>query len=409
MPAPTCADVPTMPIRLGNKAEGADFFDRKTEREALWRHLEGNHVVVSGPRRLGKTSVLQRLAEEAPARGLLGRLVDLEGLDTPAAFIRALDGAFPDATVSGHTRGAAGAMGGWLARLRKIDVKLPGGMGGGIGLQDPPDADWAGDAARLQQRLTAAPVLLLLDEVSVFLEKALARDAADTVRLLAWLRAWRQQSGLVCRFVFSGSIGLNALLDRHGLVTYFNDCFDFRLGPFTEPAALQMLATECAREGWTATEETLRHLCARVGWLSPFYLNLLLDSAIAAARDRRQETGDPEQRVQESDIDDGFDRLLAVRSRFIHWYRRLQRDLDPADLPLALRVLAAVAKPADGLTRRQILARLAKLEPDPDRRAARLDAVMIVLEEDGYLSPADDRIRFPSFILREYWRRNHAR
>jgi len=34
----------------------------------------------------------------------------------------------------------------------------------------------------------------------------------------------------------------------------------------------------------------------------------------------------------------------AVRSRFIHWYQRLQRDLAQADLTLALRVLGAVAK-----------------------------------------------------------------
>lgn len=398
-----------MPIRLGNKAEGEHFFDRDTEREDLWRHLDGNHVVLSGPRRLGKTSLLQRLGEEAAERGLLGRLVDLEGLDSPSAFIGALDRAFPDATVAGHARVAAGATGGWLSRLRKAELKLPGGIGGGIELQAPPDAGWAGDAHHLQERLSTQPVLLLLDEVSVFLEKALARDREDTVRLLAWLRAWRQQTGLTCRCLFSGSIGLNALLARHGLATYFNDCYDFRLGPFKRPAALHMLTVECEREGWGSPGDTLGYLCDKAGGLSPFYLNLLLDSAMSAARDRRQETGDPEKSLRPSDIDDGFDRLLAARSRFIHWYKRLERDLDPADLTLALRVLGAVAQSGQGLTRRQVLARLAKVEPDPDRRAARLDALMIVLEEDGYLDSAGERIQFPSFILREYWRRNHGR
>lgn len=32
-----------MTIKLGNKADGEDFFDRVTEREDLWRYLEGNH------------------------------------------------------------------------------------------------------------------------------------------------------------------------------------------------------------------------------------------------------------------------------------------------------------------------------------------------------------------------------
>ncbi|MFB1489790.1 MULTISPECIES: hypothetical protein [unclassified Thiocapsa] len=43
---------------------------------------------------------------------------------------------------------------------------------------------------RAHERLSEAPVLLLVDDVSVFVEKALARDQPDTARLLAWLRAW---------------------------------------------------------------------------------------------------------------------------------------------------------------------------------------------------------------------------
>jgi hypothetical protein len=398
-----------MTIKLGGKADGDSFFDRENEREDLWRHLEGDHVVLSGPRRLGKTSILQRMADEAAAKGSIAVLVDVGGLDTPAAFIDALHRAFPDATVAGHLREAGKTVGGWLSRLKKVDVKLPGGLGGGIEMQAPPDAAWSDDARRLQERLSAAPALLLVDEVSVFLEKSLARDHSDTVKLLSWLRAWRQQSALVCRFLFSGSVGLNALLARHGLVTYFNDCYDFRLGPFSERAALDMLATECQREGWVPEPGTLPYLCGRVGWLSPFYLNLLLDSALSAARDRRQETGAEDRRLLETDLDGGYDRLLTVRSRFIHWYQRLERDLSPPDLAFALRILGAVAGSDQGLTRRQLLARLSKIEPDPDRRAARLDTAMLALEEDGYLDAAGERIQFPSFLLRDYWRRNHGR
>lgn len=398
-----------MPIRLGNKADGDDFFDREREREDLWRHLEGNHIVLSGPRRLGKTSVLQRLAEEAPDHGLVARLVDVGGCDSTASFIKALDRAIPDQTIAGHLRAAGRPLRDWMDRVRKVDLKLPGGISGGIEVQAPPEAAWSEAARRLQGRLSPAPALLLIDEVSVFLEKALARDAEDTVRLLSWLRAWRQESGLACRFLFSGSIGLNALLARHGLSTYFNDCHDFRLEPFTEHAALAMLATECEREGWAPDPETLPHLCRRTGWLSPFYLNLLLDSALSAARDRCQETGTEERRLLPLDVDYAYDRLLAVRSRFVHWYQRLGRDLAPPDLDFTLRILGAVAKAEAGLTRRQLLSRLDRLEPDPDRRAARLDQAMLGLEEDGYLDASGPRIQFPSFLLRDYWCRNHAR
>ena len=159
-------------------------------------------------------------------------------------------------------------------------------------------------------------------------------------------------------------------------------------------------------------------------WLSPFYLNLLLTSALDAARDRELETGANDHQLGGADIDDGYDRLLANRSRFIHWYQRLERDLAAPERGFALDCLAAIAKSKQGLTRRQLLNRLQKREADSDQRAQRLDRVLLKLEEDGYLAyqtraqaadqAADqapdqvDRLGFPSFLLRDYWRRNHA-
>ncbi|MFZ1325498.1 MAG: hypothetical protein WAT67_05650 [Candidatus Contendobacter sp.] len=66
----TCWEM-RMGMRLGNKAEGADFFDRVIERKDLWSYLESNHIALSGPRRLGKTSLLQRLADEAAEKGFI--------------------------------------------------------------------------------------------------------------------------------------------------------------------------------------------------------------------------------------------------------------------------------------------------------------------------------------------------
>ncbi len=64
------------------------------------------------------------------------------------------------------------------------------------------------------------------------------------------------------------------------------------------------------------------------------------------------------------------------------------------------------------LTQAQLLSRLARLEIDPDRRVYRLSEVLLLLEEDGYIGIEGEgrtsRIRFLSFLLRDYWRRNHG-
>ena len=397
-----------MVMRLGNKAEGADFFDRVTERDDLWRYLEGNHIVLSGPRRLGKTSLLQRLAEEAEEKGLLARLVDVEDINSAEAFVGALERAFPDESITGYLKAAGKTASAWMPRLRKADVKLPGGIGGGFELQATPDLPWTVAARKLQQRLSEAPLLILIDEFSVFLEKLIAWDSAEAESLLGWLRAWRLSAGVVCRFVFAGSIGLNYLLEQHKFSTRFNDCHDFRLGPFKQKTALVMLAEVSRREGWQANDAALAHLCQRTGWLSPFYLNLLLASSMEAARDRDEASGSAEKVLIQADVDDGYDRLLASRSRFIHWYKRLERDLAEPDFSFALAILGALAKSGEGLTRKQLLARLQRREPDPDQRAATLGRLLLKLEEDGYVDSTGERILFLSFPLRDYWRRNHA-
>ena len=213
---------------------------------------------------------------------------------------------------------------------------------------------------------------------------------------------------MVCRFVFTGSIGLNYLLEQHKFSTRFNDCYDFRLGPFKEKAALVMLTEVSTREGWRANDAALAHLCKRTGWLSPFYLNLLLASSMEAARDRELEAGSSEKVLIQSDVDDGYDRLLASRSRFIHWYQRLERDLAEPDFSFALAILGALTKSEEGLMRKQLLVRLQRREPDPDQRTATMSRLLLKLEEDGYVDGTSERIVFLSFLLRDYWRRNHA-
>lgn len=394
-----------MAIRVGNKAEGRDFFDRVTEREDIWRLLDGNHLLLSGPRRLGKTSLLQRLEEEAKTKNLLAQLVDVEGMDSVETFLAALEQVFPDHSVKHYLSSAGESL---LERIRKLEIKLPGGIGGGIEMQARPDASWADTANRLQIRLSAAPLLIFIDEFSVFLEKLIVKDEAGAVKFLGWLRAWRMSSGVYCRFIFSGSIGLNSLLDRYRLSTYFNDCYDFKLSPFRLNAALDMLKQEAEGENWQAESAVFEYLCQRTGWLSPFYLNLLLVEAISAARDREYENGRIDNQLQLSDIDDGYSRLLATRSRFIHWFRRLERDLDAADFAFVRALLAAVAKNEKGLTRKQLLSRLQRQEADPDQRSLRLDSLLLKLEEDGYISQEAERIQFLSFLLRDYWRANHG-
>jgi hypothetical protein len=399
-------------MMLGNIATGADFYGRETECADLWRYLEKNHVVASGPRRLGKSSIVNRMREQAEADGVMARHVDVQGVEGAQGFIDQISLLFPDATISGYLSKMGQGAKKWLGAVKKIDVKGPGGIGGALELQINSSLPWFEAAQALQGRLSDAPVLIFIDEFSVFLHKLLQQDQKQAEALLAWLRAWRVKPGVACRFLFTGSIGLNALLEGYGLSALVNDCFEYPIGPFKRVAAMSMMRQFAEDAEWMIIDETLGHLVDKVGWLSPYYLCLLLDQTMQAARDRRDEAGDSTalKELIISDVDDAYERLLSSRSRFIHWEQRLNRDLQGADLDFAKLILTALAKKPEGLSQKQLHSRLSKLEADPDARALRQQIIASKLQEEGYVSApdADSRVKFLSFLLRDYWSRNHV-
>ena len=402
-------------MRLGTIATGNDFYDRQSECADLWRYLENDHVVASGPRRLGKSSIVNRLREEAEAKGLLVRHVDVQGVEDAQAFVDQISSHFPDASVTGYLGALSQHAKQWLSAVKKVEFKGPGGIGGGIELQACAGQSWYKSAAELQARLTEVPALIFIDEFSVFLQKLLLHDRKEAGALLAWLRAWRVRPSVACRFLFTGSIGLNALLESNGLSAQFNDCYEYPIGPFKSPSAREMVKTFAQREGCSIDASIATYLCERVGWLSPYHLCLLLDQTMQAARDRIDEMLPPppvapQKELTSDDVDNAYERLVSARSRFVHWDERLKRDLPGSDLAFANLVLTALARNQNGLTQRQLHARLAKREPDPDTRAERLQAILRKLQEEGYISPPDaaGQFKFLSFLLRDYWRRNHV-
>ena len=402
-------------MKLGTIATGDDFYDRKTECADLWRYLEGDHVVASGPRRLGKSSIVNQLIEEAKTQGLLARHVDVQGIEGAQAFIDQLSGHFPEESIKGYLKTIGQITSQWLSKVRKVELKGPAGFGGVIELQASANQTWHTSAIALQARLTDVPALIFIDEFSVFLQKLLETDRKEAEGLLAWLRAWRVKPGVTCRFLFTGSIGLNALLERYSLTAQFNDCYEYPIGPFKPKVAREMVAEFAKREKWLIETTSTAYLCERIGWLSPFYLCLLLNETMTAASDRRDETAttllpEPARELLNEDIDAAYERLLSGRSRFKHWEERLERDLNPSDLAFVKLMLTALAKSKTGLTQKQLQARLAKLEANPDLRFSRQQTLLIKLQEEGYTTPPDEtgRIRFLSFLLRDFWERNHV-
>jgi hypothetical protein len=62
------------------------------------------------------------------------------------------------------------------------------------------------------------------------------------------------------------------------------------------------------------------------------------------------------------------------------------------------------------LSLRQLSTRLSKRQPDAEQRARLIQDLLARLGDEGYTSPPDakGRIQFRSFLLRDWWSRNHV-
>jgi len=399
-------------MKLGSPATGDDFFGRAQELKEMWCYLEKEHIRFPGVRRLGKTSILQRLEEDAAEHGLMAKWLDVSSIDSAQGMVTLLDQAFPEKSISRFVADRKREVSQWLSVVRKFEVGVKGvcfELGGNAA------QEWQTAADALHIRLRNRPLLILLDEFPVMLEKLVHRNRQEAEQLLIWLRIWRQSPGS-CRFIFTGSIGLQSLLERHSLGETMNDCHSYPLGPYkaTEARALWRYFAPIYDEiAWLVDDPVIDHALNRVGWLSPYFLCLLLDESIRVARTRRQEfpaEATDEARIGIEDVDDAYENLLAERSRFHHWEKRLKDALPPNDFSFCVALLTQLSRSSEGLTLTQLSSRLAKRDPDPDRRAQRLQELLVRLTDEGYTSTPDgnSRIQFLSVPLRDWWRRNHV-
>lgn len=236
---------------LGSPVEGKKFFDREHEIALLSERVrEGNHTLLVGQRRMGKTSVVRELLRRLQATGEFATVfMDFEDAQSPAETVVEL------ATASMPIRGVWDRAKGAFANVataagRRIDevglYRLR------VKLRDDIDSgNWRtkGDAVLAAFAEHAKPVVLAIDELPIFVNRILKgndhRTTPEGIRradeYLSWLRKNVHRHHGRVRLVVSGSIGLMPIVRQAGLAAQVNVFSPFELKPWDEQAAMECL------------------------------------------------------------------------------------------------------------------------------------------------------------------------
>ena len=390
-----------MKSATGRWVSGEDFFGREAELEVLGEHVRaGNHILLTGQRRMGKTSIARELGRRLGEEGWIFLFVNTEmassGEDVTAQLAEEVHPIQPVASrLIASMRQVLDNVDEVSAAQFRLKVRAGLTAGNwrryGEGLLR--------DCGRQERRM-----LIVLDELPIFLARLLRDDDGDGKRVdefLSWLRATFQTMGdQTAVLMVSGSIGLAPLVGRLGMSDRINYLHPFRVGPWSADASVACLERLAESHGLALDEDVAATVHGKLGLGIPQHVQSffahLRDDAKMRAVDRL--TLDAVERVYRSS-------LLGPwgQGDLKHYESRLHDNMDELEYRIAMDMLTEAATQGT-LTSgaRRCLEMLC--EALDESVEARTGQVLEVLEHDGYLEATEHGHRFASKLLGDWWR-----
>lgn len=390
-----------MKANPGGKVAPDEVMGRDGFIERLWSRLDRLGIVLVAERRMGKTSVINKMKSE-PQRDWAVFLSDVEAVSHPIEFVERL---IQD--IEKHLSAKAKAVD-WLKRLREAVGGLE--VAGVFKLPQASAAHWKthleralGDLAQNQR----SRVLLIWDELPWMLQKIARKEGQSTIiDLLDVLRSQRQKHDNL-RMLYTGSIGLHHIvseLHEEGYASSpVNDMLTVELPPLdhvdaAELAKALLRGEQLQAEPLDECAETIARLVDGV----PFYVHHVVAALADRGKSVRPETATDAVAQLLTDPQDPWN-MVHYRSRLPQYYgeraqavRWLLGRLAETS-PLGLADLHAELKV--GLVPENAACR-AIVEGDPER----LRLILSNLQRDHYVRrDSKGAFAFRFELIRRWW------
>jgi len=362
----------------------------------------GRDVSMHGPRRLGKTFLLDRVVDAADGRGFNAIKVELAGCTDTRAVFRELCSRLGSRR-SGRQRAAD-----WF-KQRLGQVAAPRSDQDGPWYQPFLNLDHETHFERLLQALHEDQEnqwALLIDELPIFL-KALhdkgPEGLADARNFMNWTSRVRAAYPRV-RWLITGSIGIEPLARTGEYMAVLAKYKPFELHPLILDEAIA-LVKDLASNGHLPnrneiTDAEARAIASAVGWLAPFYLDALA----------QQLSGTPaeDEAVAVQRVEEAATRLLdpSHSATFGTWEEHLRKHYRDPECGIAFSALAILAEQSQGTRVDTLLAAIGR----QDLTGEALRTLLVRLHFDGFLivSNWDGELPTAAFrnpLLRRWWKR----
>ena len=376
--------------KIGPPVEGEDFFGREKEIRKANRLLDSNHsLLLSAPRRIGKSSLAKRLIEEKKQQGWKCVYIDLEETTTEEGFLRLVIEAFKENGIWKQL--AEGMSKGLVSVLDRIEKISLGPVDLNIGKREEQE-----DLYKNLKELIKhdEDTFIVVDELTLFLGilNKSENGAEKVAFILNWLRSLRQVSKTNVRWLFCGSVGLRNFTSAMNLGYTINDLMEFGLGELSREEAEGLLSGLCKSEDMEMSEELINYTLDKLHWNIPYFIQVIFSKLAEEYEDE----------VRKESIDIAYNKLCS-ENYLSTWSERLS-EYREFEVP-ARQILKSLSTQPAGMERDAMLNIL--MTGQDASKVEEIDyllsKVLEMLENDGYILKMDSIRAFRSPLLRDYW------
>lgn len=376
----------------GRNAEVADMF-------SLFK--AGKDISQHGPRRLGKTFVLDRMAEQANSHKFICIKVEIAGCtESKMVFRRLCEEIAANRSVTQRTLS--------IIAQRMAQAINPRGEQAGPWYQPFLNVDWEKYLDRLLGALQDDKEYqwaILIDELPIFLKAMHDKGAAGVYQARDFMNLFSQlrSKNPLVRWLITGSIGIDPLARAGQYMGALAKFQPYQLEPLSEPQSIEYLK-DLAQLGLLQgrkeiTDQEAQAVIEAVGWRAAFYLEAFANKLPA----------NPETDIVKvrGNIEAAMAALLKPHNKTTlgTWEEHIRKHHSEQQRILSFDVLNAIAPIEEGMT----LDALHGVLGNTSLKRETLRQHLMTLINEGFLyqEPFNDDnapYRFRIAVLRQWWK-----
>ncbi len=395
----------------GGSAEGENrFFKRAKIIQKIRRKLaNGEHLLISAPRRIGKTSILKHI-RDTPEQNQIIKYLIVQSVESIEEFNkRLLDELIKDQQIfnglDGFKQRAGATVKKHLSRVKTISQK-------GVELNKDVTIDYYAELNELFDELKNhdKQIIVFIDEFPDAVTNIDKSDRRNAIKLLQQQREIREKyKNSQIQLVYTGSTGLKNVVKKLGDIHLVNNLVEIKVPPLRLPEAREfmqrlVLGKQQELDTFDVSDEVIAYTLKKIQWFLPYYIQIIVEELF----DQHEEDESyPPPPITIETIDTLFKALIKSNSAhgdyFDHWKIRL-KGFEKRERQLAIEVLNLTAD--QGTISYEQYHDLAVKHAVIERQH-----VLEVLQNDGYLSgdENDQHYGFNSILLKEWWVNNVTR